>query len=115
MSKLYRFVYDSEYDPDDVYGESCNIDAKHYFNEESTWVPILWQFCKFLESTGYVGVSDKVIIKENIKGYNLGESFFESIYEEPEWKKNLAKVEEDLKDMDWEETFPKDNQDKDAN
>lgn len=115
MSNLYRFVYDSGYDEESIYGESCTIDTKHYFNEDATWVPILWQFAKFLESTGYSGVTEKIVIKSNIPDYDLGDAFFETIYEESDWKKELDEAEEELEKMDWEKTFPKDNEDKDAN
>lgn len=115
MSRLFRFVYDSGYDEESIYGESCTIDTKHYFDEDATWIPILWQFAKFLESTGYSGVTEKIIIKDCFKDINLGSPFFETIYEEPDWKKELGEAEEELEKMDWEAAFPKDNQDKDAN
>ena len=65
MSNVYRFIYDSEKGQGfGVCPEASTVKARHYFEDGITWVPILWQFCKFLESTGYEGVRDRVIIKD---------------------------------------------------
>lgn len=70
MSNVYRFIYDSEMDEGATNFPQCTqIKARHYVNSESTWVPILYQFCKFLETTGYVGVAEKVVIVDD---YNFG-------------------------------------------
>lgn len=65
MSKVYRFIYDSEKGEGfGSYPEASTVKARHYFEEEITWVPILWQFCKFLENTGYVGIAERIVIKD---------------------------------------------------
>lgn len=66
MSNVYRFIYDSEMaEGSDNFPQCTQIKARHYFDSCTTWVPILYQFCKFLEATGYVGVTDKVIIVDD--------------------------------------------------
>jgi hypothetical protein len=63
MNKKFKFVYDSGYeDGMELYPLSSVIKAEHVFEDVSRWQPILHQFCKFLESTGYVGVLDKIVI-----------------------------------------------------
>ena len=64
MSNVYRFIYDSEYNENSlsVFPQASTVKARHYFEDGCTWHPILWQFCKFLESTGYVGVTEKVVL-----------------------------------------------------
>jgi len=52
MSNVYRFIYDSDKsEGHGVYPEASSIKARHYFEDCVAWPPILWQFCKFLEST----------------------------------------------------------------
>jgi hypothetical protein len=79
MSNVYRFIYDSE--RGEGYGvcpEATTIKARHYFEDGITWVPILWQFCKFLESTGYCGVTDRVLIKDPY-GMEADQGLFETL------------------------------------
>jgi len=64
-TKYFKFIYKQSH------GDTCNlfpietvIKTEHHFDEDSRWVPVLHQFCKFLESTGYVGVTDRIIIKD---------------------------------------------------
>jgi hypothetical protein len=65
MSNVFRFIYDSEKGNGFfVNPEASTIKARHYFEDGITWVPILWQFCKFLESVGYEGVRGRVVIKD---------------------------------------------------
>lgn len=65
MSNVFRFIYDSEKGNGFfVSPEASTIKARHYFEDGITWVPILWQFCKFLESVGYEGVRSRVVIKD---------------------------------------------------
>jgi hypothetical protein len=64
--KSYTFLYHSSVDDSESeFPISSRLNAEHCFEDSSTWVPILYQFCKFLEASGYVGVSDKVIISED--------------------------------------------------
>ena len=79
MSNVYRFIYDSEKGEGfGVTPEATTIKTRHYFEDCITWVPILWQFCKFLESTGYVGVCDRVLIKDPY-GIEANTHLFETI------------------------------------
>ena len=66
MSKVFRFIYDSEYAENEPteYPEASTVKTRHYFSDGTTWPVILYQFCKFLESTGYHGVTEKVVIKD---------------------------------------------------
>ena len=64
-TKYFKFIYKQSH------GDTCGmfpietvIKTEHHFDEDSRWVPVLHQFCKFLESTGYVGVNDRIIIKD---------------------------------------------------
>jgi hypothetical protein len=79
MSNVYRFIYDSDKsEGNGVYPEASSIKARHYFEDCVAWPPILWQFCKFLESTGYVGVIDRVIIKDPY-GFEANQGMFETL------------------------------------
>ena len=66
MSKVYRFIYDSELyeDTGGHYPEATTVEIRHYFEDDTTWPKIMYQFAKFLEASGYVGVIDRVIIKD---------------------------------------------------
>lgn len=66
MSNVYRFIYDSEFDNNEPteYAAATSVKARHYFTEGTTWPVVLYQFCKFLEGTGYVGVVEKVFVKD---------------------------------------------------
>ena len=65
MSNVYRFIYDSELSPDTTeYPEAVSIKSRYYFTDGTTWPVILYQFCKFLESCGYEGVKEKVVIRD---------------------------------------------------
>ena len=66
MNKTFKFVYESEEEACsfDLFPKTTKLKAVHQFDENSRWVPILYQFCKFLEGTGYIGVEDRIIIKD---------------------------------------------------
>ena len=66
MSNVFRFIYDSEFDPNKPteYPEAVTVKTRHYFSDGTTWPVVLYQFCKFLESTGYCGVTEKVFVKD---------------------------------------------------
>jgi hypothetical protein len=64
--KSYTFLYHSSVDDNESeFPISSRLSAEHCFEDSSTWVPILFQFCKFLEASGYVGVSNKVAIRSD--------------------------------------------------
>jgi hypothetical protein len=95
MSNVYRFIYDSEMDEgSDNFPQCTQIKARHYVDSASTWVPILFQFCKFLEATGFVGVKDKVVIVDD---YNFGyNDIFTTITTEELNKSNFKEMKEDI-------------------
>lgn len=67
MSSTYEFkfkVYPEEDVEDSLFPESSTVTALHEFPMGHTWEPILWQFCRFLESTGFERVREQVIIKD---------------------------------------------------
>jgi hypothetical protein len=79
MSNVYRFIYDSDKsDGHGIWPEASSLKARHYFEDGVAWVPILWQFCKFLESTGYVGVAERVLIKDPY-GIEANSGMFETL------------------------------------
>jgi len=101
MSNVYRFIYDSgKNDGFGVSPEASTVKARHYFDDGITWMPILWQFAKFLESTGYVGVTDRIVIKDPY-GIEADKCLFETI------GPNEIIVDASFND-------PLDNEDKDA-
>lgn len=62
------------------YPISSELKAQYTFEDMSTWVPILWQCCKFLEATGYSGVTEKIIIRDPFGMHDGG--LFETTYDE---------------------------------
>ena len=111
MSKVFRFIYDSEYDENEPteYPEATTIKARHYFSEGTTWPVILYQFAKFLEGTGYVGVVEKIQIADKYGVHtNCG---FETFV--PEEVNVRVKETNDYFEQDILEAL--DKEDKDAN
>lgn len=95
MTKSYSFSFcESNYEDEDdclPYPVSSDIDARHTFSSGNTWDIILWQFCKFLESTGYCGVTDKIrivdeygVMKQNNLFVCIGEKENEWSFDEDE-------------------------------
>ena len=79
MSKVYRFIYDSEFDTEEPteYPEASTVKVRHYFADFTAWPTILHEFCKFLEATGYNGVMERVVLKDP---YNMEQDgLFETI------------------------------------
>jgi hypothetical protein len=79
MSKVYRFIYDSEFDTEEptTYPEASTVKVRHYFADFTAWPTILHEFCKFLEATGYNGVMERVVLKDP---YNMErDGLFETI------------------------------------
>jgi hypothetical protein len=55
--------YDEESNPNEEfidYPVDLDVRTSFTFDDGATWEPILYQFCKFLESVGYVGVIGRV-------------------------------------------------------
>jgi hypothetical protein len=110
MDKKFKFVYDSGYeDGMELYPMASTIKAVHVFEDNSRWQPILHQFCRFLESTGYVGVTEKVVI---VDPYSLpyDNHLFRTVSALPkdEYEEEFGDEEED---EDAEEEEDKDFQD----
>jgi hypothetical protein len=65
-TKQFEFSYTSSDEPDECtfddveYAHYKRIDHRVHFSEDTRWVNILSEFAKFLDSTGYVGVSEAV-------------------------------------------------------
>ena len=78
MSNVYRFIYDSDVNDDSTeYPEATSVKVRHYISDGTTWPVILYQFAKFLETCGYEGVKEKVIIRDP---YNVhGDCGFETV------------------------------------
>jgi hypothetical protein len=79
MSKVYRFIYDSEFQEDEPteYPEASTVKVRHYFADFTAWPKVLYEFCKFLETSGYSGVLERVVIKDP---YNMeSDGLFETI------------------------------------
>ena len=67
MFKTYTFGYQIQEAGDDdtvPYPVNTVLTATHNFHDACTWDVILWQFCKFLEGSGYAGVTERVVLKD---------------------------------------------------
>ena len=63
--KTFKFIFDDvEYTESSSWPVRSNITAFHEFNDETSWPVVLYQFAKFLESSGYVGVTSKIQIED---------------------------------------------------
>lgn len=69
--KTFKFIYgDTDYDgPSGNWPNKSVISAEHMFEDEITWPNVLRQFAKFLESTGYENVTDKIRVEDKF-GFN---------------------------------------------
>lgn len=107
MTKRYEFKF-TDYDCNDTdddyspYPVASSIDSTFDFNTAVTWDIILWQFCKFLESTGYESVREKIRLVDNF-GIMTNNHLFTCIYE-PEFDFDKAWGEQDDAEEDEEET-----------
>jgi len=76
----YRFIYEGqEFDDrsDSPFPSETVLEARHDFDDDQTWHPILWQFCRFLEHVGFEGVRKRVKIDGDIN-----ECLFQRYFEE---------------------------------
>jgi hypothetical protein len=79
----YRFIYEGqEFDDrsDSPFPSETVLEARHDFDGDQTWHPILWQFCRFLEHVGFEGVRKKVKIDGDIN-----ECLFQRYFDEPRY------------------------------
>lgn len=64
--KQFEFSYTNSDEPDECTFDDVEfphykrIDHRVHFSEDTRWVNVLSEFARFLDSTGYVGVSDAV-------------------------------------------------------
>jgi hypothetical protein len=109
MSNVYRFIYDSSVSEAGPYPISTSVKVVHHFDESTAWTPILWQFAKFLESTGYVGVCDKIVIKDPKGCLMMDGAYFERIGETSlyDYEEDEEEDEEENEDseLDLEDEF----------
>lgn len=66
MNKFFKLSYHDTFtsDTQGCYPSSTSVKIEHEFEDDTTWDVILYQMCKFLEATGYVGITEKIIIKD---------------------------------------------------
>jgi hypothetical protein len=93
--KTFKFTYeDIEYVGDSGnWPDQTTIKAKHEFDDTITWVPVLYQFAKFLESTGYIGVVQKIKVEDKY-GMNA-DCGFETFGREEEVEYDFDDTEEE--------------------
>ena len=96
--KTFKFTYeDIEYVGDSGdWPNKTTIKAKHEFDDAITWVPVLYQFVKFLESTGYVDVVQKIQVEDRF-GFHA-DCGFET------FGKKEDDIEEDFDDIEEEQS-----------
>ena len=82
--KTFKFTYeDTEYNDTSLWPAKSTLKAEHLFQDDTTWMTVLYQFIKFLEGTGYIGVIDKIKIEDKY-GMNKDLGFETYGYEEEE-------------------------------
>jgi hypothetical protein len=66
VNKFFKLSYHDSFttDTQGCYPSNTSVKISHGFEDETTWDVVLYQMCKFLEATGYVGITDKIIIKD---------------------------------------------------
>lgn len=96
--KTFKFTYeDIEYVGDSGdWPNKTTIKVRHEFDDAGTWVPVLYQFAKFLESTGYVGVVQKIQVEDTF-GFHA-DCGFET------FGKKEDEIEEDFDDAEEEQS-----------
>lgn len=63
--KIFKFKYqDTDFSQGESWPANTKTTAEHQFHDCTTWIPVLYQFAKFLEGTGYVGVVEKIRIED---------------------------------------------------
>jgi hypothetical protein len=86
MKKTFEIKYyqyeDEDYDSR-PYPATTDLSAQFTFDDGCTWDVVLWQFCKFLEMTGYEGVRNKIRLDDPL-GFMRQNHLFECIVDEEE-------------------------------
>jgi hypothetical protein len=112
MVKTFTFGYqiqEAGEDEDDTvpYPVNTVLTATHNFNDTCTWDVILYQFCKFLEGSGYVGVTEKVVLKDPL-GIMSMNKLFDSVgddrfpFDDEDWADEYEEDEEDNEEQEEE-------------
>ena len=82
MKKTFEIRFYQHDDEDTLdaapYPTDSEFTADLTFNDGVTWDVVLWQFCKFLEMTGYEGVRAKIRIEDPL-GFMSQNHLFECI------------------------------------
>jgi hypothetical protein len=81
--KTFKFIYeDTEYEgPGDKWPVQSLITAEHMFEDDTTWPNVLRQFTKFLESTGYDQVTERIRVEDK---YGINEDCGFETYDDDE-------------------------------
>ena len=100
--KTFKFIYeDTEYNDSSLWPSKSKLKAEHQFQDESTWMTVLYQFAKFLEGTGYVGVVDKIRVEDKYgMNYDCGFETFNDDEDEDEEEIKVGLDESDDEDED---------------
>jgi hypothetical protein len=103
MIKTFSLRYYTEENQDEEpglpYPTSTVVTAEYTFDDMVTWDVILWQFCKFLEASGYEGVKERVQIQDPF-GIMKSNCLFECVGGDMEYEYDS---EEDEEEEDTEE------------
>lgn len=78
--KYYQYEEDEDYDSR-PYPATTDLSVEFTFDDGCTWDVVLWQFCKFLEMTGYEGVRSKIRLNDPL-GFMQQNHLFECIVDE---------------------------------
>lgn len=99
--KTFKFTYeDTEYNDTSLWPAKSKLKAEHLFQDDTTWMTVLYQFAKFLEGSGYVGVTEKIRIEDKY-GINRDcgfETYGHEEEDEDEIKVGLDDAEDDDED-----------------
>lgn len=85
MSKYISFKYEDYSTLAEPWSEVPSqsvIKFSHTFEDDTRWPTILQQFVHFLESLGYIGVRDKIILLDP-HGMEDAMGFFKTVIEDP--------------------------------
>ena len=98
MSNSYRFIFESqEWGDDDSspFPSSTVIEASHEVDPTQPWQVILWQFCHFLESTGFEGVRERIKVKGPRQTDWLFETWDDEVIEFDDYTEALDNFDKD--------------------
>ena len=85
MSKSISFIYDYACEDEHKWSEvpsSVSLRSEFEFEDETRWPTIMREFVRFLESIGYEGIRDQVILVDKF-GMEDSIGFFKTLAEDP--------------------------------